>query len=113
MRPTRINDFDSSFAEVQYQGKENFKFEKAKTQNDATRTFNEAVGLSVVNPEKVPVGARRNCCLAKCVGLAFGSDLVLAALLIPKPLKSRGVIVNITIKPDSQELIDTVIRSFD
>jgi hypothetical protein len=113
MRPTRIGDFDSSFAQMHYQGKENFKFEKARTQEDAIKTFNEVVGLAVIKTEKVTVEARRNCCLAKCAGLAFGTDLVLATLLIPQPLKSGGVIVNVTIKADSQALIDAVVRSFD
>jgi hypothetical protein len=113
MRPTRINDFDSSFAQMQYQRKENFKFENARTQGDAIKTFNEAVGLAVIETEKVTVEARRNCCLAKCAGLAFGTDLVLATLLIPQPLQSGGVIVNVTTKADSQALIDAVVRSFD
>jgi hypothetical protein len=113
MLPTRINDFDSSFAQMLCQAKDNFKFERARTQDDAIKAFNEAVGLAVMKTEKVTVEARRNCCLARCAGLAFGTDLVLATLLIPQPLKSGGIIVNVTIKAHSQALIDAVVRSFD
>jgi hypothetical protein len=112
MKPTGINDFDSTFAQLAYQAKENFKFEKARSQDDAVKVFNEAVGLSVVSREKV-VEAKRQCMFVKLVGMAFGSDLVLATLLIPQPLKSGGVVVNVTIKAASEELVNAVVRSFD
>jgi hypothetical protein len=112
MKPTGINDFDSTFAQLAYQAKENFKFEKARSQDDAVKVFNESVGLSVVSREKV-VEAKRQCMFVKLVGMAFGSDLVVATLLIPQPLKSGGVVVNVTIKAASEELVNAVVRSFD
>jgi hypothetical protein len=112
MKPTRIHDFDSTFAQLACQARENFKFEKAMSQDDAVKVFTEAVGLTVVSKEKV-VEAKRQCMFVKLVGMAFGSHLVLATLLIPQPLKSGGVVVNVTIKADSEQLVSAVVRSFD
>ena len=111
MKPTTINNFDMSFAQMSSDRTESVKLGKMRTIDDVIRFFVESTGLEVASKEETVDSRKRKLTLVKLAGLLFGKNLVLVLIEIAPALRVGGFPVRITAKSEAEETTEAVMNS--
>ena len=111
MKPTSINNFDMSFAQMTCDRTESVKLGKMRTVDDVIRFFVESTGLEVASKEETVDSRKRKLTLVKLAGLLLGKELVLVLIEIAPALRIGGFPVRITVKSGTEDTTEAVMNS--